>query len=458
MRWTGLGLALAMTAATAWSQTLPADQSNRIDAAIQDILSASKTPSASVAVVKDGAVVYVHAYGSASLSPSMAATAATRYQIASVSKEFVAAGILLLQEDGKLSLDDKVSKWYPDLTSAKDVTIRQILTHTSGYSDFWPQDYVMNSIGVDTTPDAILDTYAKAPLDYAPGADWQYSNTGYVLAGRIIEKVSGKSLFQFIKERILIPVGISDAEDMGTGVLSTPDALGYQRVALGDNRLAPKAGTGWLYGHAFLALTAADVAKWDLSYLKKSLLKPDSYAQEVQTMKLNNGQDTGYAMGLFISKPGGRNLIEHTGEGAGYLSENRIYPDEGVAVVVLTNTMSGRAFLDIADRVTYVMLPPSGADRTMLDVFESLQAGKPDMSQFTPDMQGYLSPDNVADFANTLGPLGAPVNFRLTGSSERGGMTYRGYRVTVAGGKTLNLSTYMTRDGKIEQFLVSPAS
>ena len=454
----GIGLAWAVMAATAaGAQGLTPDQTGRIDAAIQDVLASSQTPSASVAVVKDGSVIYTRAYGQAALSPDVAATQSTRYQIASVSKEFVAAAILLLQEDGKLSLDDKVSKWYPDLTSADTVTLRQILTHTSGYSDFWPQDYVMNSIAVDTTPDAILKTYAGTPLDYAPGTDWQYSNTGYVLAGRIIEKASGQSLFDFIKSRILTKVGITDAEDMGSGALSAPDALGYQRVALGGNRLVPVVGKGWLYGDAFLALTAGDVAKWDISYLRKSLLKPDSYAQEIATQKLNNGKDTGYAMGLFVSQSGGRTLIEHTGEGAGYLSENRIYPDDGVAVVVLTNTMSGRAFLDIADRVTFVMLPPSGADKTLLDVFESLQAGKPDLSQFTPDMQGYLSPDNVADFAATLGPLGQPSTFRPTGSFDRGGMTYRGYRIT-AGGKTLSLSTYMTKDGKIEQYLVSPVN
>ncbi len=456
--WLGFVCAAAMlTVGNIHAQGLTPDQTGRIDAAIQDVLAASQTPSASVAVVKDGTVVYTGAYGQAALSPGVAATPSTRYQIASVSKEFVAAGILLLQEDGKLSLDDKVSKWYPDLTSADTITLRQILTHTSGYSDFWPQDYVMNAIAVDTTPDAILKTYAGAPLDYAPGTDWQYSNTGYVLAGRIIEKVSGQSLFDFIRTRILKPVGISDAEDMGSGALAAPDALGYQRVALGGNRPVPTAGTGWLYGDAFLALTAEDVAKWDISYLRKSLLRPDSYTQEIQTQKLANGNDTGYAMGLFVSKPGGRTLIEHTGEGAGYLSENRIYPDDGVAVVVLTNTMSGRAFLDIADRVTYVMLPPSGADKTMLDVFESLQAGKPDMSQFTPDMQGYLTPENVADFAATLGPLGAPSTFRPTGSFDRGGMTYRGYRIT-AGGRTLSLSTYMTKDGRIEQYLVSPVN
>ncbi len=457
-RWMGLVFSLAALVATgAHAQGLTPDQAARIDQAIKDSLAAAGTPSASVAVVKDGAVAYTRAFGQAALSPDVAATPATRYQIASISKEFVAAAILLLQQDGKLSLDDKVSKWYPDLTSADQITLRQILTHTSGYSDFWPQDYVMATMTVPTTPDAILDTYAKAPLDYAPGTDWQYSNTGYVLAGRIIEKVSGKSLFDFLQERILKPVGIDDALDMGNGELAAPDALGYQRIALGPNEPVPNAGKAWMFGDAMLAVTAEDVAKWDLSYLKKSLLTPASYAEEIKTVALANGKDTGYAMGLFVSKTGNRTLIEHSGEGSGYISENRIYPDDGIAIVVLTNTMSYPPTNAIADRIAFQLMPPQGVDKQVLDVFESLQAGKPDRSQFTENLNGYFSDAAVADFASTVGPLGAPVTFRLAASQDRGGMTYRGYRIS-AGGKTLSLSTYITKDGKIEQFLVSPVN
>ncbi len=244
---------------------------------------------------------------------------------------------------------------------------------------------------------------------------------------------------------------------MGNGELAAPDALGYQRIALGPNEPVPNAGKAWMFGDAMLAVTAEDVAKWDLSYLKKSLLTPASYAEEIKTVALANGKDTGYAMGLFVSKTGNRTLIEHSGEGSGYISENRIYPDDGIAIVVLTNTMSYPPTNTIADRIAFLLMPPQGVDKQVLDVFESLQAGKPDRSQFTQNLDGYFSGAAVADFAGTVGPLGAPVTFRLAGSQDRGGMTYRGYRIS-AGGKTLSLSTYITKDGKIEQFLVSPVN
>ncbi len=432
-----------------------AQSAGDIDAAVQAAMTASQTPSASVAVVKDGKVVYARAFGDAILSPEVAATPATRYQIASVSKEFTAAAVLLLQEDGKLSLDDTVAKWFPDLTSADKITVRQLLSHTSGYSDYWPQDYVMTMVTLPTTPQAVMDAYAKAPLDYQPGDDWQYSNTGYVVAGQIVEKASGQPLFQFLQERILKPVGINDAFDITDANLTAPDAMGYQRQGLGPNRPAPLAGRGWTYAAWPLALTAEDVAKWDASILKRSLLKPSSYDTQVQTIKLNNGKDSGYAMGLFVRSDNGHRMYQHGGEGAGFLSDNRIYPDDNLAIVVLTNTMSGSAHTDIADRISFMYLPLLGPDATVLALFEGLQAGQVDRAGFTANFNAYLTDTALADFQANLGSLGKPVTFKLAGSSLRGGMEARSYRVRTQSGKLVSVSVYLTKDGKIEQFLVS---
>src|SRR6266550_1072096 len=140
---------------------LPADLTDKIDKVATDALARTGVPSASVAIVKDGQVVYVKAYGDARLEPKTPATAEMRYSIGSISKQFTAAAILLLQEQGKLSLDDKVGKFMPDLTRANDVTIRQLLSHTSGYQDYWPQDYVMPMM-LDTVSAArIMTLWAK---------------------------------------------------------------------------------------------------------------------------------------------------------------------------------------------------------------------------------------------------------------------------------------------------------
>jgi D-alanyl-D-alanine carboxypeptidase len=144
----------------------------KIDKLTVETLAKSGVPSASIAVVKDGQLVYLKAYGEARLEPKTAATSEMRYSIGSISKQFTAAAVLLLQEQGKLSLDDKVSKFIPDLTRANEVTIRELLSHTSGYQDYWPQDYVMPMMLQPVTAQKIMDQWARKPLDFEPGSKW----------------------------------------------------------------------------------------------------------------------------------------------------------------------------------------------------------------------------------------------------------------------------------------------
>src|SRR6476646_7674156 len=188
------------------SAQLSADVTAKIDQAAAEALQQTGVPSASIAVVKDGKIVYVKAYGDAKLDPKTPATPQMRYSIGSISKQFTAAAILLLQEQGKLSLDDKVGKYVPDLTRANEVTIRQLLSHTSGYQDYWPPDYVMPMMLKPVTAQKIMDTWAKIPLDFEPGTKWQYSNTNYVIAGVIVEKVSGMPLLKFLQQNVFGPL------------------------------------------------------------------------------------------------------------------------------------------------------------------------------------------------------------------------------------------------------------
>ena len=167
----------------------------QIDRIAAGVMEQRGVPSASVAVVKGGKLVYTHAYGSAHIDPDKPATPDMRYSIGSVSKQFTAAAILLLQEQGKLSLDDAVGKYVPGLTRGNEVTIRQILSHTSGYQDYWPEDYLMTPMMKPATPQQIIDTGQKSRSISSPARKWQYSNTNYVIAGLIVEKVSGQKLW-----------------------------------------------------------------------------------------------------------------------------------------------------------------------------------------------------------------------------------------------------------------------
>src|SRR5579875_1994831 len=203
-------LLLALLSATAFAQS-SGPSAAELDAKIAATRAAFGVPSVSVAVVQNGQISYAKAFGDADLKSERAADTRTRYAVGSISKQFTAAALLWAQEQGKLSLDDKVSKYFPDLTRANEVTIRELLSHTSGYEDYAPQDYLIPEWTRPTSPEAILDHWAKKPLNFDPGTRWQYSNTNYVLAGKILEKVSGKQLLPYLEENFFDPLEMSSA-------------------------------------------------------------------------------------------------------------------------------------------------------------------------------------------------------------------------------------------------------
>jgi D-alanyl-D-alanine carboxypeptidase len=333
-----------------------------IDAAARDALAATGAPSASVAVVRGGAIAYVQAYGSARLDPAEAARPAMRYSIGSVSKQFTATAILMLADEGKLSLDDPVGKFVPGLTKGDVVTIRQILSHTSGYQDYWPQDYVPPFMLQPTAATAILDRWAKKPLDFEPGAEYQYSNTGYVLAGLIVEKASGRPLLPFLTERIFRPLGMTSVANIDQERLGDTDPTGYLRYALGPPRVAPKEGKGWLFAAGELAMTAEDLARWNVAMLQQKLLKPESYRQQQREVLRTDGLGISYGLGVDVTRRGGHRLLAHGGEVSGFTASNLVFPDDDVAVTVLVNQDSIDTSGNLAGRIADLLLVKGGAE------------------------------------------------------------------------------------------------
>jgi D-alanyl-D-alanine carboxypeptidase len=224
-------------------QLAPAERAV-IDSAATAVFRGTGAPSASICIVRGGEIVYERAYGHARVEPAVAATPGMRYAIGSVSKQFTAAALLLLAEDGKLSLDDKVAKWFPALTRANDVSIRQLLSMTSGYQDYWPQDYVYPEMQRPVAPSTIMQRWAGKGLDFEPGTKWRYSNTNYVIAAEIVQRTSGMKLMDFLRRRIFTPAGMTSVVDVDAGPLGGGDAAPYLRNGLGPLRLAPKDGDG----------------------------------------------------------------------------------------------------------------------------------------------------------------------------------------------------------------------
>ncbi|MGA2674413.1 MAG: serine hydrolase domain-containing protein [Terracidiphilus sp.] len=436
---------------------------SRIDRIATQVLEQTGVPSASVAVVKDGKLVYTHAYGSARLGmetdAALPATPEMRYSIGSISKQFTAAAILLLQEEGKLSLDDAVGKYIPGLTRGNEVTIRQILSHTSGYQDYWPEDYVMTPMLKAESAQKILDTWGKKPLDFEPGTQWQYSNTNFVIAGRIVEQVAGEPLMDFLTQRIFRPLGMKSVWNSDETSLTQTDATAYYRHALGPLRVAPKEGRGWMFAAGELAMTAHDLGLWDESLIAQSILRPESYRQMFTEVKLKDGKGTHYGLGVEVTDREGHRSIEHSGEVSGFVSDNEVLVDNGVAVAVLTNQDAVGAAATIARLAVPAVLGAgedgTEAERQALTIFHELQLGTIDRSLLAPNLSDYFTAEALADFQESLAPLGEPLTFRQSREELRGGMTFRAFQI-VYPGKRLTLTTYTYPDGKLEQYLIAP--
>lgn len=457
-------LVVALLLGTSFLATaeLPSAIRAAMDRAVAEVLSDTRVPSASIAIVKDSKIEFAQAYGSARLTPTkIPATLAMRYKIGSNSKQFVATAILMLVEEGKLSLADPVSKYVPGLTRGGEITIWHLLSHTSGYQDFYPLDYVAPFMTHPASPQAIIDTWAKKALDFEPGAQWQYSNTNYTIAGVIIEQPTGKPLFEFWKSRVFDPLGMTTAIDAERTPWNASDPQGHTRNALGPQRTTPPEAAGWLFAAGPLAMSASDLARWNLNLLQGGLLKPTSWEAMTTPAKLSNGDPTRYGLGLGIGKTAaGHRRWSHGGGTAGFISQNAVYPDDRLAITVLTNGEDGAASR-IHRELERILLEPAahGASAAALSdarkIFVGLQTGRLERGLLTSDALAYFNPQVVKDFEMSLKDLGVPSAFDETGSAERGGMTIRTYRVKTRS-RAISISTFVDPSGKFAQFLVSP--
>jgi CubicO group peptidase (beta-lactamase class C family) len=416
-------------------------------------------PSASVAVVREGQLLWAKAFGEADIENHRSAESTTRYAVGSISKQFTAAALLLEQERGKLSLDDKVGKYFVELTRANDISIRQLLSHTSGYEDYAPQDYLIPEWTHPTTPEDVVNRWAKKSLNFEPGTKWQYSNTNYVLAGEILEKVSGEKLLPFLEENFFKPLGMSSAGDCD--VRSAADATAYTRYALGPPRKVGREASGWYFAAGELCMTAPDLAKWDIAFLSKKILSADSYAEFTREVKLKNGKGTHYALGLSVSDANGTPSISHSGEVSGFLASNIVFPTKNVGIVVFSNEDGVNLIGPLSQQLATVMLnPPNSQTERREDQIRSillgLQRGQIDGSLFSENAKSYFNEQALSDYRASLEKLGVLQVLIKQSEQSRGGMTHLAYRAHFEN-NSVALNIYILPDGKFEQFLVEEA-
>jgi len=435
------------------------DFERQVDSAVSTVLARTGAPSCSIALVRNGAIVYARAYGLAQLEPQRRATPEMRYAIGSISKEFTAAALLMLQERGALSIDKPAGDYLPDLGPAGAVSIRQLLSHTAGVRDYWPQDYDLPGMLDPVSSKEILARWGRQPLDFTPGSAWQYSNTGFTIAGLIAERVAHQSLFSFWQLHIFQPLRLESAFNFDAGPLPSGDAAGYTHYALGPSRPAAKTGRGWLFAAGPLAMSASDLARWDIALMDHRLLTDASYRDLTTEVRLTTGVGTGYALGLGVALESGRRVWKHAGEVTGFTAQNRMYPDLSMALVVLVNEDMTTASTAIADEIAKILLAQSSpadvaADAEATRLFRDLQNGHIDESRLTPNARSYFTVQALADFHSSLSPLGDPQQFVPTRLVRRGGLVIRYYDITFADRKLAVIVQY-TPDGHIEQFTVS---
>ena len=450
---------LLLASASGFAAQLPSAVTAKIDEIAAKALADSGAPSVSIAIVQGGGIAFEKAYGRARLDPPADARAEMRYSIGSVSKQLLAGCVLLLVQDGKLSLDDRVSRYLPDLTRAGEVSVRQLLTHTSGYQDYYPQDYLAPFMEKPVTADRILDQWARKPLDFDPGTRWQYSNTNYVIAGRIVERVTSRPFFEFLSQRILHPLGMTSAINLAEQTMGPQDAAGYTRFALGPPRPVRPEGRGWLFAAGELAMTAHDLALWDISLLEHKILTPASLELMTTPVRLRNGTQTGYALGIGVSDDAGHPRLQHGGAVSGFVSLNTVWPDQRAAVVVFANEDGSAAPRSVTDRVAPLLLAETedpGAAPALEQVrriFDGLLEGRIDRGLLTPNADAFFTPQVLEDAAASLKAQGPLVSLQQTSVEQRGGMTYRHFEVKFKE-QALHLNTLTMPGGKLEQYLI----
>lgn len=292
---------------------------------------ANKTFMGTVLVSKDGKLLVNQGYGFADLEWNVPNVPEAKFRLGSLTKQFTAASILLLEERGKLNVEDPVSKYVPDSPAAwKNITIFNLLTHTSGipnftsFPDYGPTEWK------DTTPTELVARFRDKPLDFEPGTKFSYSNSGYIVLGYILEKVSGQTYAEFLQKNIFTPLGMTDTGIDNNAVILPKRAQGYSPSGNGMQHAGYTSMTipfsaGALYS------TTGDLLKWEQGLFGGKVLKPVSLAKMTTPFK------DGYGFGLFITAQNGHKMINHGGGIEGFNTSLAYYPDDKLVVIVLGN-------------------------------------------------------------------------------------------------------------------------
>ncbi|MEO6327070.1 MAG: serine hydrolase [Thermoanaerobaculia bacterium] len=444
---------------------LPAAEPAAVDKYLAQQLEKRSIPGLSVAVIRNGKVELAKGYGSASLELAVPAGPQTVYEIGSVTKMFTATAVLQQMEDGKLGLDDLVSRYVSGLPSGwSRVTLRHLLTHTSGIKSFTSVPKFQKEVEKDYTPRELVALVEGTPLEFLPGERWSYSNTGYALLGMVLEQVSGKPYGTLLEERIFRPLKMTSTRVNDRASIIKNRAAGY---TLEQDKLQNPVPTrlSQAFGAGTLVSTVTDLALWDAALSSEKLLKASSLAQMWTPARLADGSEATYGFGWGVNAVAKHRVLTHGGGISGFGADFLRFPDDKVTVIVLMNTDSAPPE-KIAAGVAALYLPDlAAADQPIADddpattarlraIYVEITRGE-GQAAFTPEAARAFYPERMKSWSSFLGQQGELESFALLETKANGGVTVRTYRVATKK-FTASVLFSLTAQGKLADFAVHP--
>jgi D-alanyl-D-alanine carboxypeptidase len=466
-RWVFLLLALAAGAAPLPGRTAGAEpgftprMASAVDRLARNEVSGGLTPGIAVGIIEDGRIVYARGFGKANAGKNVSAQPDTEFYVGEITRQFTAAAALMLSQDGKLKLDDKVTKYVPELSAvAAGVTVGELLQQTSGLPDYAKTAGSADLTRSIKTNDLLGALNAQKSIA-APGAAYADNPINYLVAGIVIERASGEPLSDFLQQRIFFPLVMNRSFLAGDTGISQSHAAGYTHGP-GSSGFVLARGwdPAWLQGDRGLVTTIYDLAKWDIEM--PILLRVDAE----RTMFEPNGSNglAKYGMGWVIDQRGGKRFVWYAGQIPGYQAVNAMLPDNHVGVIVFVNidAMHGGRVASpaaLAARILDVIVPPSTAhlDNAIVaraeEWLQRLADKHIDRTQLTPQFSTYLSDDLVSqsNFA-ALGKLQAIVP--ISSTTETNGNTLYEFLVRYPRAR-YHYKFALTRDGKIDELLLA---
>ena len=437
------------------------DITAKIDPYVKAEMRLQQIPGLSLAVVRNGKIALVKSYGFSNVEHQIPVKPETVFQSGSIAKQFTAAALMILVEEGKLSLDDKISKYFTDAPESwKNITVRHLLTHTSGMGEY-PPDLDLRR---DLTEDEYLAIIKSIPLAYATGAKWDYSNLGYVALGILIRKITGKFYGDFMAERVFQPLSMTTARVISEADIVPNRAAGY-RLVKGELKnqewVSPSTNTtadGSLY------FTILDLAKWDAALYTDKPLKQSSLAQMWEPVKLDDGKRKAYGLGWHTDEIHNRRIVFHGGAWQGFKSFIVRFPDDNLTIVFFANSWETREF-KLARGLIATFYPEFAlpAVQPIEDkepqvtalvrrVLLQFARGTVDHDLFTPEARAKIFPDQAKQIGESLNSLSLPVAIIYTNElierREENGLRIYRYMMTDLG-TTLFSKVSLTKDDKV---------